>query len=175
MVLTQEVTIQLKNSAFYNWYCYYQPGMGLRKGKHKSCQLGFHHLSDKVTVCARRKIIILWKMLTKVLQTLIAKFITLKAAIRPQNTGHKAAAAKRPHFAHGWLSPKPLKISHITSWLNRIGNKIRVALTIIICAIKTQQLCMPSFTHSQPFKNWVQLENFTRGKKASSCSKKASL
>ena len=41
-------------------------------------------------------------MLTKVLQTLIAKFITLKATIRPQITGHKAAAAKRPHFAHGW-------------------------------------------------------------------------
>ena len=40
-------------------------------------------------------------MLTKVLQTLIAKLITLKAEIRPQNTGHKAAAAKRPHFAHG--------------------------------------------------------------------------
>ena len=40
-------------------------------------------------------------MLTKVLQTLIAKFITLKAAIRPQNIGHKATATKRPHFAHG--------------------------------------------------------------------------
>ena len=41
-------------------------------------------------------------MLTKVLQTLIAKFITLQASIRPQNTGNKAAAVKRPYFAHGW-------------------------------------------------------------------------
>ena len=27
---------------------------GLRKGKHKSCQLGFHHLSDKVSVCQEK-------------------------------------------------------------------------------------------------------------------------
>ena len=57
---------------------------------------------DKVTVCARRKLIILWQKMAEVLQTLIAKFVTLKAAIRPQNTVHKTAAAKRPHFAHGW-------------------------------------------------------------------------
>ena len=65
------------------------------------CQLGINHLLDKVTVCARIKLIILWQRLTKVLQTLIAKFLTPKDAIRPQNTVHEAAAAKRPHFAHG--------------------------------------------------------------------------
>ena len=32
---------------------------------------------------------------------MIAKFSGQKAAIRPQNIGLKAAAAKRPHFAHG--------------------------------------------------------------------------
>ena len=34
----------------------------------------------------------------------MAKFSRQKAAKRPQNTGLKATAAKRPHFAHGWYS-----------------------------------------------------------------------
>ena len=43
----------------------------------------------------------LWQILTRVLQTLFAKLFILKATKRPQNAGHKAAGAKRPHFAHG--------------------------------------------------------------------------
>ena len=31
----------------------------------------------------------------------VCNFFKNKATTRPQNTGHKAAAAKRPHFAHG--------------------------------------------------------------------------
>ena len=36
-------------------------------------------------------------------QCMMAKFSRQKAAERPQNTGLKATAAKRPHFAHGCL------------------------------------------------------------------------
>ena len=39
--------------------------------------------------------------MTRILQTMMAKFWRQKATIRPQNIGLKAAAAKRPHFAHG--------------------------------------------------------------------------
>ena len=39
--------------------------------------------------------------MTRILQTIMAKFSREKAMIRPQNIGLKGAAAKRPHFAHG--------------------------------------------------------------------------
>ena len=39
--------------------------------------------------------------MTRILLTMMAKSFRQKAAIRPQNIGLKAAAAKRPHFAHG--------------------------------------------------------------------------
>ena len=35
--------------------------------------------------------------------SLLTNFFDQNAAIRPQKIDHKAAAAKRPHFAHGWL------------------------------------------------------------------------
>ena len=44
--------------------------------------------------------------MTKILQTMMAKFLGQKAAIRPQNISLKATAAKRPHFAHGWSRVK---------------------------------------------------------------------
>ena len=39
--------------------------------------------------------------MTRILQTIMAKFSREKAMIRPQNIGLKAASAKKPHFAHG--------------------------------------------------------------------------
>ena len=50
-------------------------------------------------------------MLTKILQTLIAKFITLKAAIRPQNTYHKATAAKG----------RTLPMADLDHWINGLS------------------------------------------------------
>ena len=49
---------------------------------------GFYWLSEEVMVCA---------------MSLLANFFKQKAAIRLQKVGLKAAAAKRPHFAHGWF------------------------------------------------------------------------
>ena len=40
--------------------------------------------------------------MTRILQTMMVKFLGQKAAIRPQNISLKATAAKRQHFAHGW-------------------------------------------------------------------------
>ena len=41
------------------------------------------------------------EQMTRILQTMMAKFSRQKVAIRLQNISLKATAAKRPHFAHG--------------------------------------------------------------------------
>ena len=44
--------------------------------------------------------------MARIFQTvMIAKLFRQKASRRPQNIGNKAAAAKRPHFAHGCIKP----------------------------------------------------------------------
>ena len=41
--------------------------------------------------------------MARIFQTvMMTKLFRQKASRRPQNIGHKAAAAKRPHFAHSW-------------------------------------------------------------------------
>ena len=55
--------------------------------------------------------------MARIFQTvLMANFFRQKATRRPQNIGLKAAAAKRPHFAHGcstiWQQNIPITLQH---------------------------------------------------------------
>ena len=61
---------------------------------------------------------------------MMAKLFRQKASRRPQNIGPKAAAAKRPHFAHGCLSPiKKLDVEYLnlklTIGLLNLSNQMR--------------------------------------------------
>ena len=61
---------------------------------------------------------------------MIVKFWGQKATIRPQNIGLKAAAAKRPHFAHGCLRPTLDKIGNFITTIEHHHTDHRQVLSI---------------------------------------------